>query len=250
MNPEILETIINRLSPIPLYIGLIIAIFFLAKFMKMEKLEIKLSDSRKSAFLMFSALFYSVLATISAVKFISEKELFLTWSTIGFIALENFIVFILPVMVILRAEGFSLEYAGVTKKNFKKALLLSMSLLLLFALFLNIMLYTIFSKYAFLGLIKALVIATGEEIYFRGFLQLRCQALFGNLKGAVLSTLLFGLYHLPIIVLFEGTIPFVLAVNLLTTLIFGSFQAILMHKSQNVVAPTLFHAFINWYPNL
>ena len=246
MNPEIIETIVNRLSSIPLYTALVVAIFILTKWLKIEKLDVKFIDSKKSVFYMFTALFYSTIATILFVRWISEKEFYLTWPTIGFITLENIIVFILPVLLILRLEGSSLESAGISRKNLKNSLLLTGPLLLLSALILDFRPNAILTGYASMSLIKALVIAAGEETYFRGFLQLKCQALFGDFKGAALSTLLFSLYHLPIISLYEGTIPFMLVMNLLTTLIFGSFQAILMHKTQNTASPILFHGFMNW----
>ncbi|MFH1774767.1 MAG: CPBP family intramembrane glutamic endopeptidase [Methanobacteriota archaeon] len=249
MNPEILGTLVNRLSPIPIYAALALVLWAASKKLKIERLDLQYSN--KSLVYVLAALVYSSIATAIAISLLSGRELFLTPFTIGFTAIEYFSVMLLPAALVLRLEKLPLKSVGIARQNLKQAFLISALLIFLFIPIVNYKrIPTLASDYALLSLTKFLIVAAGEEIYFRGFVQLRCEALFGAYKGMAIATLLFGLYHLPIIALYEGTIPFMLVMNLLTVLIFGAFLAYLMHKTQNVLSPALVHAFVNWYPRL
>ncbi len=91
-----------------------------------------------------------------------------------------------------------------------------------------------------------LVIAFGEEVIFRGYLQTRLTAALGPWLGWGIASVWMALTHFPPYLWAQGRgVPGALLGSLAATLC-SSIAGWLMHRCQNLAAPVGFHLFVNW----
>lgn len=169
------------------------------------------------------------------------------------------LVFVAPVLwYVTKREKRSFESIGITGNNFFKALYTGLGLGVIFAIEaitanalkygkLNVHPLPVVGQY---GLVALLVIslstAFSEELLTRGFLFTRIYERTKNLPFAsVMSTLLFLLLHVPILVTslkLQGT---TLILYFVTDLVLGLANSMLFFYTDSLVAPILVHVFWN-----
>ncbi|MBN2457019.1 MAG: CPBP family intramembrane metalloprotease [Sedimentisphaerales bacterium] len=89
-------------------------------------------------------------------------------------------------------------------------------------------------------------IAFGEEFLFRGFLQTHLVCWWGNIKGWLITAVIFAYGHLPYNMFINGR-SFLDAVLPSTTLLpIGLLMGFVMLRTRNLIAPLVFHIFVNW----
>jgi len=90
----------------------------------------------------------------------------------------------------------------------------------------------------------------GEEFLFRGYLQTRLVRWLGTWKGWLIASVIMALVHWPdrLLILNMATgDAFVATISLVpVSLLFG----FIMLRTQNIMAPGLFHTFANWVSGL
>lgn len=241
-------------------LGLIFAFipitWLITKFFKPKSIETKFSYPRKEAAIAIAYVFIALtlLAVIFFLWSMSIGKPIGTSDTYNPLKVINeWIVYtalsFLPLGVILRLKLQNVETIGVSRKNWKLStgigLLLSMVWLSLgFALtpksFLN--LFTLNSFYA---VFYFLAVGFGEELLFRGFLQTRCVAWLGNLKGLVIASVIMAFAHLPQRMFAVGyDLPqalFSVVVLIPISLLMG----LLFLRTQNIVGSGVFHTVID-----
>lgn len=94
-------------------------------------------------------------------------------------------------------------------------------------------------------------IALVEELVFRGFLQTRIQGLIGNKwLGIIVVGILFGLMHVPFQMMRANMPIFEFIMydmpHLITTCIIHVYLVFLYTRDNNILAPTIAHAIINF----
>ncbi|WP_340685641.1 CPBP family intramembrane glutamic endopeptidase [Amycolatopsis coloradensis] len=87
-----------------------------------------------------------------------------------------------------------------------------------------------------------------EEVFFRGMLQTRLEALFGRWPGILLSALLFAWLHLP--THGQGSLPLTLGAIVAFQGFFGLFAGYLWSRYRNLWAPIAAHTAMNTLPLL
>ncbi|MFI6303914.1 lysostaphin resistance A-like protein [Amycolatopsis thailandensis] len=87
-----------------------------------------------------------------------------------------------------------------------------------------------------------------EEVFFRGMLQTRLEALFGRWPGILLASLLFAWLHLP--THGQGTLPLTLGAIVAFQGFFGLFTGYLWSRYRNLWAPIAAHTAMNTLPLL
>lgn len=158
-------------------------------------------------------------------------------------------IWVVPAALVMAVRRESLETAGITSRNLWQSLIIGL-LLALSAFY--------FQPGGFLGKIVNICshhavafvyyffIAFGEEFLFRGFLQTRLVCRCGNVKGWLITAVIFAYGHLPYNMFINGT-SFLDAVLASTTLIpIGLLMGFVMLRTRNLVAPLMFHIFVNW----
>ncbi len=169
------------------------------------------------------------------------------------------LVFVAPVLwYVYKKEKRTMESLGVTTKNLFMSLYVGLGFGFLFALegiAANAIKYgkiqinpiAAFEQYGMMTLlILSVATAISEEILNRGFLFGRIMEHTKNLpKAALLSTLLFVLLHVPILVTslhLQGTM---LILFFLTDFILGMANSLLYYNTKSLLAPILVHVFWN-----
>lgn len=161
-------------------------------------------------------------------------------------------VLLLPVLIALKFSKQDLTDIALTRKDIGKSAILGglvSSVLLFFLGLLSPYLrggfagFTDATVYMFLSYV---ILALGEEIAFRGYIQTRIVNHIGPLPGLGLSSLLYAAYNFPLgYFCFSGDITLALiygAWRFSSGLVYGY----TFHKSQNVLSSTIVHIFLVW----
>lgn len=163
----------------------------------------------------------------------------------GIYAMISFV----PVLVILKIKHQNFESVGVTKRNW----LLSISVgLILSALWLGVnttperFLSNAFTSNAFYGFLYFLAVGLGEELLFRGFLQLRCVTWLGDLKGLIVASVIMAYIHLPQRLFVVGMNPVEAVVSATFLIPVALMIGFLMLRTQNLLGPTILHIILDW----
>ncbi len=167
-------------------------------------------------------------------------------------------VFVVPVLwYVTVKEKRRLESLGLTSKRLFTGLYIGLGFGLVFALEgiaanaikygkLNVNPIAAFGVYGFFLLVLSLATAFSEELLNRGFLFNRIYEKTKNLPYAsFISTILFVLLHVPIIVTtlkFQGM---TLVLFLATDFVLGMANSVLFYSTGSLVAPILVHLFWN-----
>ena len=167
------------------------------------------------------------------------------------------LVWLLPLFFLLRKEKLGVSSLGITTKNIFSSTYFVLALGIGFALegvVINVIKYGGISFSANLGqatflTLFGLSLATAfvEETVFRGYLFNRVCKATGNERFANLSTsLVWGLLHLPIAVLW-WKVGFAQALGYFILItIFGIGSSFVFARTQNVISSILLHVFWSW----
>lgn len=171
-----------------------------------------------------------------------------------------YLVALVPFGLALLIRRQPLLSAGLGQRTLKAALQLSFALMLL-AVFLRGKVFNIIhgvSSAEINFLFAALITAFVEEAIFRGYIQLRLVAWWGEIWGWVAASLLFAAWRLPGKILAAGaTLPagtalltgtalLAVALDLGLNFVFGLILGWIMRKCGNIIAPALYHAIHDW----
>lgn len=169
------------------------------------------------------------------------------------------LVFVAPVIwYVRRIEKRRLETVGVTGKNLFTSIYIGLGFGLLFALEglaanaikhgkLQIIPSAVFGQYGMvLLLLLSLATAISEEFLSRGFVFTRLMEKMKSLpKASIVSTVLFVLLHVPILVTSLKLQGMTLVLFFVTDVILGLANSLLFYTTRSLVAPILVHLFWN-----
>lgn len=167
------------------------------------------------------------------------------------------VVWLIPVIYLLKRERAGLSTLGITGKNLFTSIYLAILLGVIFAiegLLVNILKYkglefsSLLGTNAFLAaLLLSFATAISEEIAFRGYLFNRLwYALGSEIKANLITSFLWALIQLPISIFWwELDLPGVLAYLALAAT-FGMGSAFVFARTKNIFASILLHVFWGW----
>ena len=90
------------------------------------------------------------------------------------------------------------------------------------------------------------MVGFGEEFLFRGYLQTRLVAWLGLWRGWVFASVFMAIVHLPHRWLIQGMGIGEATLAALALIPVSLLMGFIMLRTQNIVAPALFHTFANW----
>lgn len=104
-------------------------------------------------------------------------------------------------------------------------------------------LFTLNTLYAFLYF---LAVGFGEELMFRGFLQLRCSIWLGEIKGLILASTIMALIHLPQRIFVVGLDSLQALGSAISLIPFSILMGFFMLRTRNISGPAVLHTIANW----
>ena len=168
------------------------------------------------------------------------------------------ILWLTPLIWILRREGLGLSSVGWTWRNLFKSIYLAIGIGMLLAIegvFINSIKYGSFNflkenltQAMLLGALGiSLVTAISEETVFRGFIFARVWKFLKNEWTAnILTSVMWAVVHLPVtIFVWHYTLEQVI-IFMVLTFFFGVVSAIVYARTGNVASSVLLHVFWEW----
>ena len=158
-------------------------------------------------------------------------------------------VYIIPVLVICKARKQNLQTLGVGKKNMKLSLEMGLliSLLIVFLSTTPELLQEKFFTYnTFYAFIYFLAVGFGEELLFRGFLQIRCSTWLGEIRGWILASTIMGIIHIPSRIFVLGLEPIQALVSVVFIIPFSLLMGFIVLKTRSILGPTVIHTVTDW----
>jgi len=231
-------------------------IWLITKFHKPKSLEIKFATPWKEAalatgyviglFLILAMVFFFMVQSAgdplgTPTQFDLQRAL-RQWGVYA-------VMSIIPISVIIKARKQRFETVGVTRKNLRLSVGIGLALSLL-----HVVLSTsperfldrFFSSNTLYAFIYYLAVGFGEELMFRGFLQLRCSMWLGEIRGLILASAIMALAHLPQRIFAVGLDPLQALVSALSLLPFSLLMGFFMLRTRNILGPTTLHTIANW----
>ena len=168
------------------------------------------------------------------------------------------VVWILPVLYLVKVERQTLESIGITSKGLFPAVYYALGLGAFFvmeALIINFVKYggqfNLGANIGNLPLLPALGLsfatALSEELAFRGYIFTRVWKFIKNeVYSNLLTSVFWAMIHVPITI-FVWKLDFTAAVTyLVLTAIFGVGSAFVVARTKNIVSPILLHVLWQW----
>ena len=167
------------------------------------------------------------------------------------------IAWLLPVFYLVKKTKEKPASLGITTKNLFPSVYFALALGAVFAIeaiAINFVKYGGINFSANLGqeavlfsLGVSLVTAVSEEVAFRGFVFNRVWQFLKNERFAnLLTSLLWGVVHLPVAMLVLGLGGSALTTYLLLVVLFGIGSAFVFARTGNIISPILLHVLWQW----
>lgn len=233
---------------------------FLSAVLKIRYKGVKFSNSKKSAlYAIIAVTITSAMITVVMIlvksqnvsESVSNTQQFSLNSVIN-IAI-SWLVILLPILIEKRIRKESWESTGISTHNLKASISIGATLGIITIL--SVILFdskglthvvqklTLSSLWA---LVYYTVVGFCEEFMFRGYLQTRLIGWIGKWKGWILTSIVMALIHIPQRMAAMGLsfqdaiISSVLLIPISLTM------GYIMFKTENIVAPGIYHTFANW----
>jgi membrane protease YdiL (CAAX protease family) len=230
-------------------IGVLIICLF-SKALRLQSEPLLIKNPKKEVSMVFPV-YFGVFLVVTVWHFIRNTIIMPQFPPFELITVLLFlflyILILLPMIIGMNLSKQSPRSIGIDRDDLARMIALGAVLSII---------YTIISSvgHRFQGvspslayaLIAYIINSFSEEILFRGYMQTRLITYWGSLKGLLVTSLLFALWHFPGRYFeFSGDILTALDYSMLRftpSILLGY----LMVKSQNIIPSAIFHVFWNW----
>jgi membrane protease YdiL (CAAX protease family) len=162
-----------------------------------------------------------------------------------------------PILLVMRRRREPLASAGISHHNLKGSLLVGTTLsVLIVSAVISRTYASIPAAVEELGsshlwaLVYFVITGTWEEFAFRGYLQTRLVAWLGRWQGWVVTSVMMALGHIVQRITVESMAPAQALTSSLAVIPTSLLAGYIMLRTENVVAPALFHTFADWASTL
>jgi membrane protease YdiL (CAAX protease family) len=238
--------------------GLIV--YSLSKIMKVKYIGFEFSDPEQSALFAIGAVIISfcmisglMLATKSqnASEVVSSSNHYSINSVINIIFV--WLILLLPILIVKKRRKESWSSTGISKHNLKQSIwigsVLAVIAVVSVLLFGSVSLGDIGQKLtvnSLWALVYFAVVGFSEEFMFRGFLQIRLMEWLGKWKGWILTSLFMAFVHIPQRIAIWGVSPQEAIISAALLIPISLMMGYILIKTENIIAPGIFHTFANW----
>ncbi|UCH32471.1 MAG: CPBP family intramembrane metalloprotease [Candidatus Bathyarchaeota archaeon] len=243
--PTPIEVIINILVVI---IGIPI-VYLLSNALKLRPKSLVIEHPRRELTLVFLVIIaLSAMISVRSVTYKLPPWLQVDAIDLLWVAVYYTTLFI-PVIIAMKRTGQNLRSIGISSEDKWRMFALGLIFSAIYITITGIVAPSIgvkfmgFSTSQAYGLIFFAIVGFGEETIWRGYIQTRLIAYAGTLKGYVIASLLFALWHFPIY--YHGVVLETLASTFLV-LVPSLLMGYIMLRSQNIIPSSIFHLFWDW----
>ena len=162
-----------------------------------------------------------------------------------------------PVVLVMRWRKESWASAGVSTHNLGRSFMVGVLLIVLFTVVNMALGERSFGEMSvelkvdhFWALLQYAIVGFGEEFAFRGYLQTRLVAWLGRWQGWVVTSVLMALAHVVQRITMTGLLPLEAVLSSVSLIPISLLLGYMMLRTENIVAPGLFHTFANWVSTL
>lgn len=176
------------------------------------------------------------------VKIVSGKSTAFDRVTLG---AYSFVTFVIVLSLFLIITKQPLNSVGITKSKLSTSIIIALPMVILVNLA-----FVVANRFGMIFLwntiFYVLFIGFYEEILFRGFLWSRMQYLFGKRAGFIVTGILFGIFHVPMKVIWFESDIIMITFNVIGSGLVGHlFYGYLYTRYNNVVLPSLIHGYLD-----
>ena len=170
----------------------------------------------------------------------------------GYSVINQLIAYLLfcgPAILVLRTRKESWDSIGITTHNLNRSLFLGILLAATTILTCNECLKGItagLNANHFWALLQFSVVGISEELLFRGYLQSRLMAWLGQLRGWLLASILMALVHIAQRMVVGGLNPIAALISSAALIPISLLMGYVLLRTENIVAPAIFHTFADW----
>lgn len=154
-----------------------------------------------------------------------------------------------PAILVLRSRRETWDSVGITSHNLSRSLLIG-GLLAAFSILTCSQclrgMATDFNANHFWALLQFSVVGISEEFLFRGYLQSRLMAWLGQWRGWLLASVLMALVHISQRMVVGGLNPTAALISSASLIPISLFLGYILIRTENIVAPAIFHTFADW----
>lgn len=248
------------------YVVVILLVFLLSRMLRFELRGCSFDNPKKSALVALAGIFASmaIIASVGMLLMIASQQSPGSPQTapriydVRSVVNQGIFCFlmILPVLIIKKMRKESWESMGVSRRNLSKAVVLG--LILAAAGMLTLFLLSgsasgVLSSLSISHIWALLLFSTvgfAEEFMFRGYLQTRMIAWLGLWQGWVLSSLIHAFGHFFQRIGVMGMSPTDAVISCVTLIPLSLSMGFVMMRSENFVAPAIYHTFADWWGTL
>jgi membrane protease YdiL (CAAX protease family) len=162
-----------------------------------------------------------------------------------------------PIILVMCRRRESWATAGVSTHNLGRSIVVGILIIVLCAVLMTIFdssrvsdLDTPLTVDHYWALILFAIVGFGEEFAFRGYLQIRLIAWLGKWRGWVLTSVVMALAHVTQRIAVGGLPPLEAVGSSAALIPVSLFSGYVMIRTENIVAPGLFHTFADWVNTL
>jgi membrane protease YdiL (CAAX protease family) len=163
------------------------------------------------------------------------------------------VMFLIPIVAIVKARRQTLAMVGLTKKNPGFSIGLGLLLGVVFAVIqisASGITGNLTAENVAFGFIYFLAVGFMEELLMRGYLQTRCVSWLGASKNLIVASVIMAFYHLPHRMFAVGFDPLQAVISAVELLPISFAFGFLMLRTKNVLGPPLMHTLVDWIPSI
>jgi membrane protease YdiL (CAAX protease family) len=236
-------------------------VYILALLLKVKYKGFKFSNPRKSAVYAIIAVIISssivVIVALSLSKSHNTSEMASEIQKFNHNSVINIIIswsiMLLPILMIKKSRKETWASTGISKHNLRASIIIGgiLGIVTIAAVVLFdsktlgeiIQKLTLSTLWAF---VYYAVVGFCEEFMFRGYLQIRLMEWLGRGKGWIVTSIVMALIHIPQRIVIIGLAPKEAIISAILLIPISLMMGYIMIKTENIVAPSIYHTFANW----
>ncbi|HEY8889509.1 MAG TPA: CPBP family intramembrane glutamic endopeptidase [Clostridium sp.] len=236
-------------------------VYYLAKILKIKYRGYKFSNPKKSALYAIAAITISTCMITGLMILSNSKNTSQVASSVqpytynlGMVinSAISWLILLSPILIMKKVRKETWATTGVSKHNYKESILIGAILgiitLVIVILYSSTSLSVIrgnLNLSAFWALFNFAVAGFAEEFMYRGYLQIRLMEWIGKWKGLILTSMVMALIHIPQRMAY-GLSPNEAIISAVLLIPMSLIMGYTMIKTENILAPGIYHTFYNW----